>query len=288
MIPHATASANILRHVETGTLIQGAWHRRRGGVELACLLGSIDPSVKTTQDCNAELMPLWLAETSLVLFDGLPRGSIGPVARRYGTLIAQWHVLVPIRWDAILMRFLIRAIDDAVDAARPTNERKDYWPAVEAACVQTKEAITSGGQDRRRRGRRRRRRGRRGRRLDRRRGRRRRRRGRRRRRLGRRRRRLGRRQGRRLGRRRGRRRRRQGRRGRRRGRRRRRRAAADAAAWAAGAAAWAAAGAAWAANARAADGAAGAAAGAAARAAACERLFMFLLDQIEAEIGSAS
>ena len=29
MIPHATASANILRHVETGTLIQGAWHRRR-------------------------------------------------------------------------------------------------------------------------------------------------------------------------------------------------------------------------------------------------------------------
>ena len=146
MIPHATASANILRHVETGTLIQGGWHRRRGGVELACLLGSIDPSVKTTQDCNAELMPLWLAETSLVLFDGLPRGSIGPVARRYGTLIAQWHVLVPIRWDAILMRFLIRAIDDAVDAARPTNERKDYWPAVEAACVQTKEAITSGGQ----------------------------------------------------------------------------------------------------------------------------------------------
>jgi len=123
MIPHATASANILRHVETGTLIQGGWHRRRGGVELACLLGSIDPSVKTTQDCNAELMPLWLAETSLVLFDGLPRGSIGPVARRYGTLIAQWHVLVPIRWDAILMRFLIRAIDDAVDAARPTRDQ---------------------------------------------------------------------------------------------------------------------------------------------------------------------
>ena len=40
--------------------------------------------------------------------------------------------------------------------------------------------------------------------------------------------------------------------------------------------------------ARAAAGAAWAAADAAARAAACERLFMFLLDQIEAEIGSAS
>ena len=133
-IDNQTASTNILAAVEAGTLVQGTWHGRdREGRALACLLGAIHPSVTSPAECNGKLMPMWLAELTPPLFDGIPKAEILPIAKRYGELVGRWHVLTDAQWQAILDRFLIRCIDDAVAAARPASEGKDYWPAVEAA-----------------------------------------------------------------------------------------------------------------------------------------------------------
>ena len=147
MVPvtHAEASANILAFAAEGRLTQGQWHGRGDdGREIACLLGAIHPSVTSAAECNGDLMPLWLAELTPVLFDGIPAEEVSPIARRYGELVARWHALSAAQWDAILTRVLVRCIDDAVAAARPVSEGKEYWPAVEAACAQCRVAIESG------------------------------------------------------------------------------------------------------------------------------------------------
>ena len=147
-ITNAEASAAILSHVDAGTLAQGVWHDQgKDGREIACLLGAIHPSVKKAADCNGDLMPMWLAELTPTLFDGIAAENIYPMARRYGELVGRWHVLSGARWDGILTRVLIRCIDDAVTAARPANEGKDYWPAVAAACEQVKAALNDGDAD---------------------------------------------------------------------------------------------------------------------------------------------
>ena len=147
-VTHAEASAAILSACDEGRLVQRQWHDRDGeGREIACLLGAIHPKVKDAADCNGDLMPMWLAKLTPTLFDGIPAADIFPIARRYGELVAHWHVLSAAQWDAILTRVLIRCIDDAVAAARPVSEGKEYWPAVAAACDQVKAALQSGDAD---------------------------------------------------------------------------------------------------------------------------------------------
>ena len=144
-ITHASASAAILRAADENRLVQGQWHTTgERGRHMACLLGSIAPSVNSAADCNGDLMPLWMAELTVTLFDGMPTDQIVPIAYRYGGLVARWHTLTEAQWHGVLMRFLIRCIDDAVEAARPLNVGKPYWPAVEAACKQSKSAVLSG------------------------------------------------------------------------------------------------------------------------------------------------
>lgn len=131
---HAAASAAILAHCNAGTIVQREWHGRdAAGREVACLLGAIDPSVNSTADCNAELMPMWLAELTLVLFDGLPPKAIYPIARRYGELVGRWHVLSSKDWERVLAGFLCRVIDEA---------SQTYWPAV-AAIVAAQAAVVT-------------------------------------------------------------------------------------------------------------------------------------------------
>jgi hypothetical protein len=143
-IAHAEASAAILAHVEAGTLVQNKWHGRGDdGREIACLLGAIHPSVTSPAECNGALMPMWLAELTPVLFDGISQAEIYPAARRFGELVGRWHALSPGQWDAILNRVLIRCIDDAMAAARPVSQGKNYWLAVESACAQCRAAIES-------------------------------------------------------------------------------------------------------------------------------------------------
>jgi len=141
-ITNEAASAAILRVCDEGRLVQGRWHDQDSeGRELACLLGAIDPSVTSARQCNGNLMPMWMAELTPTLFDGIPAENALPIARRYGHAIA--HVLAPAQWDRVLTRFLVRAIDVAVDAAKPVSEDKPYWPAVAVACEQVKAALES-------------------------------------------------------------------------------------------------------------------------------------------------
>src|SRR5262249_39790713 len=109
VITNTEASANILAACEAHTLVQKHWHTRADdGRELACLLGSIGPGVNSASDCNAELMPLWLAEITVSLFDGISENAIYPMAQRFGVLVGRWHVLTPEHWDRVLHRFLVR------------------------------------------------------------------------------------------------------------------------------------------------------------------------------------
>lgn len=145
MIAHAAASAGILKHVKSKSLVQGKWHGRgNDGRELACLLGAMGPNVNKPSDCNGDLMPMWLAELTTVLFDGIAKSEIYPIAERYGRLVARWHVLTDADWNGLLTRFLVRVIDDAVEAARPVAAGQYGWPAVETACLQLRDAIKSG------------------------------------------------------------------------------------------------------------------------------------------------
>lgn len=148
-ITNAEASANILHFAEEGRLTQAKWHDRdQEGREIACLLGAIHPSVTSPAECNGALMPMWLAELTPTLFDGIPAAEVVPIARRYGALVAHWDHLAPEAWGRVLTRFLIRTIDEAVNAARPIHEGKPYWPAVDAVCAQVKAALETGGNPR--------------------------------------------------------------------------------------------------------------------------------------------
>ena len=143
-LTNADASAAILRAVDEGTLVQGKWHHKHEGREVACLLGSMDPRVNSAADCNGDLMPLWMAEVTVTLFDRISQDQIAPIAKRYGAAVAGWHVLTDEQWKSTLTRFLIRTIDDALESARPVNIGKPYWDAVEKACAQCRTAIESG------------------------------------------------------------------------------------------------------------------------------------------------
>ena len=145
MFTNEFASNAILRAVETKSLVQSSWHSRaEDGRQVACLLGSISPDVRSVKDCNASLMPLWLAELTPTLFDGIPADHVYPVAERYGRAVGQWNKLTDIQWNSILVKFLVRTIDDALSAARPQCVDKPYWQAVEDACASSKAAIVSG------------------------------------------------------------------------------------------------------------------------------------------------
>lgn len=136
-ITNVNASANILAACARGALIQQAWH---GSDETACLLGSMHPSINSTGDCN-RLMPWWLPEASLTMFDGIATKHVLSVARWYGELVGRWHVLTERQWDLIMTRLLTYCIDLAVSAARSSWK---YQHVIENACSQCRAAVVSG------------------------------------------------------------------------------------------------------------------------------------------------
>ena len=145
-ITNTEASARILTFANEGRLVQSKWHGMlEDGRELACLLGSLDPSVKEASQCNGDLMPLWMAELTVTLFDGIPPSEIVAIGKRYGALIARWDKLTAAQWSGILTAFLVRVIDDAVADARPVSEGQPYWPAVEKACSLCRDAVLWNG-----------------------------------------------------------------------------------------------------------------------------------------------
>ena len=142
IISNADASANILAAAAGGRLIRGSWHcRGDDGRELACVLGSIHPSVAGASDCSGALMPLWMAHVTMALFDRLPDSETYPIGERYGTLIARWDSLSADQWASIMRALLVRCIDDAVEAVRPVSAGKPHWDVVERACAECRRVI---------------------------------------------------------------------------------------------------------------------------------------------------
>ncbi len=143
---HETASRNIFAFLEEGRLIQKSWHTKRDGKEMACLLGAAG-GYSATKECPAELMPAWLAECTVTLFDGLGGADFIPVSRRYADLIGRWSVLSPDAWNAVLSRWLVRVIDQAIDAVPVSAKTQDCWPAIEKSAADCRNAIESGNKD---------------------------------------------------------------------------------------------------------------------------------------------
>jgi hypothetical protein len=143
-ITYADAGNNIVRHATEGRLIQGKWHKRNGQ-ELACLLGAIHTDVESQADaCAATGMPEWLAFLTVRLFDGLPSDRIAEFGERYGTSMRGWASIDAAAWKRVETKFKMFCIRQALEAARPKGDIPEYWPAVEAACLQTLEAMESG------------------------------------------------------------------------------------------------------------------------------------------------
>jgi hypothetical protein len=145
-LKNTEASRNILSYIEDGRLIQKSWYTERDGRVLGCLLHAAG-DFRSTADCPAELMPSWVAECTVTMFDGLSKEDVVPVSRRYANLIGRWHVLTPDGWNNVLARWLVRLIDQAVDAVPAAAKTESYWPDIEKACALSKEAIVSKDKD---------------------------------------------------------------------------------------------------------------------------------------------
>jgi hypothetical protein len=144
IITNAKASANILAAVKAGTLIKDRWHwTRPDGARYACLLGSMHPKVNSPADCNGDLMPLWMAHLTVVLFDGLPETEINRISYRYGELIARWHVMTWRDWYNVYQKFSAYTIDEAVKSAQAVAADKAYWSVVKAEFERCQEVILS-------------------------------------------------------------------------------------------------------------------------------------------------
>jgi hypothetical protein len=141
-ITHDIASRNILTFLEEGRLVQKTWDDEREGRHVACLLGAAG-GFKSTSECPASIMPRWLAECTVTLFDGLAPADVAPVAKHYGALIGKWSVISPAGWDDVLGRWLVRLIDQAIDVVPASAKMQSYWPAIAEASEQCKTAIAA-------------------------------------------------------------------------------------------------------------------------------------------------
>ncbi len=141
-----TASLNILSYLNEGRLVQRSWSREQDGKHLGCLLHAAG-GYNDVSECPAQLMPRWVAECTITMFDKLQAGDVPAIARRYASAIGKWDTVTPEAWDNILRRWLVRLIDQAVDAVPTSAKSENYWPAIDQACTDVKGALTSGDKD---------------------------------------------------------------------------------------------------------------------------------------------
>jgi hypothetical protein len=146
MTTNAEASQNILTYIDEGRLVRKVWSKEQEGRKLGCLLHAIG-GYNSTKECPASLMPAWMAECTVTLFDGLADDDFIQVSRRYSDLIKQWGAITKDGWNNVLARWLVRLIDQAVDAVPEAAKTESYWPDIEKACALSKEAIVSKDMD---------------------------------------------------------------------------------------------------------------------------------------------
>jgi len=142
-ITAAQAGANVLAHVAGKSLIQckGAERRKedrerlrqKNWRERVSLFEAIHHDMNGSPDCPASLMSRWLADCTIVLFDGIAKNDIYLLGERYGKLLATGAMGKAD--DTLRDRWLIFVIKEALAAARQiaiTN--KPYWRLTEASC----------------------------------------------------------------------------------------------------------------------------------------------------------
>lgn len=99
-ISHKQASARIQKMLANGRLIPNAFQSKdERGRRLACLIGSISPKITKMSDCPANLMPQWMLEATIMLFDRMP-GRL-QWAARYAHSMAEWGIFKPEDWEII-------------------------------------------------------------------------------------------------------------------------------------------------------------------------------------------
>ena len=130
-----------------GKLRQRVWNATKCGQEVACFLGASAATVTGIDTCPGNLAPRWVLECIPDMFDGMPVAvAIKPATAI--VMIDAWEKMRGAddpRWEAARRRWLVYLVRTAMEAARPSGVIPDYWPAVEAACLQSISAIESGG-----------------------------------------------------------------------------------------------------------------------------------------------
>jgi hypothetical protein len=120
-ITNITASQRILAHLHEGRLVQGTWHRKQDGLELACLIGAISPEISSDTQCPASVMPSWLAVLTIPMFDWQSKAAAMTWAARFGAQMAQWHRLDSVAWDRLRAAFCAACVADARSSAAAAN-----------------------------------------------------------------------------------------------------------------------------------------------------------------------
>jgi hypothetical protein len=142
-ITNIEASQRVLAHLHEGRLVQGTWHRKRDGRELACMLGAIAPGIDDFRKCPASVMPKWLARLVVPLFDYQTEDAAMTWAARFGTQMAQWHRLDSAAWDRVRDAFCAACVADAWQSA----EAYAYAAAADAAAAAARAAALAAAAD---------------------------------------------------------------------------------------------------------------------------------------------
>jgi hypothetical protein len=112
-ITNIEASQRVLAHLHEGRLVQGTFHIERDGRELACLLGAIAPGINDTSKCPAGVMPAWMAQLTIPMFDWQTEADALAWAARFGAQMSKWHVLDFVAWDRVRDAFCATCVADA-------------------------------------------------------------------------------------------------------------------------------------------------------------------------------
>ncbi|MDR3513745.1 MAG: hypothetical protein P4L73_19080, partial [Caulobacteraceae bacterium] len=132
-VTNEMAANNILAFAREGRLKQSNWHDRGAdGQEIACLLGAIHPDINSTTACPAALMPRWLANLTVRLFDGVPTDRVTHYGEAYAQRINRWGVFDVAAWERVRVAFISKALGDAIARAESrsgVNPPSSWAPA---------------------------------------------------------------------------------------------------------------------------------------------------------------
>ncbi len=136
------AAARIEKYASKGLLKQGGWRGTTKCGEAACLLGAIDPSIKSIMDCPSSVMPCWMAAAVVSMFDGAPINQANPLGLKFAAALRNGRTDNDMR-----DRWLAGVAERACEAGRPRGNTPAYWPEIEKSCVQIAEMLRDENRD---------------------------------------------------------------------------------------------------------------------------------------------